>query len=476
MSSFLRIDDYESYEKPNNDFTNLNQHSNKRVLDKISTRKDIISHAPSTPSYTSHSKKPFNKPSSSSSPLNDLPQNTNDIHLKIYTNDYHMKSTPIFYHNTSSTLNDKYRISYRLLARKEMISSRANNLREHNTTTRTFFNFTYKKYHFHFGIYPLFSTTITFTVLHPCNKCQVPSPFVMSQCRRSCVMHQQLFFRNDTFNNVRNHGRQDLTSTITTPVNDKRSHANLLHDRWNCRWKKDVVSQRLGISYKESYLARTKGLVIHHEHNRLDTMKHQLITAQRYRFLFLPSQYIYKPIKYLQYTHGLDYPDYGFKIPYNQEITPKKDLLIYTVEQYNPIPNGFFPSKYKDIIPKKPLYTASGEFIIPGSREWFTYMYKLDLERKSTPPPSRSSLEERQQLLVKENDRIQDLIKGKGKQEAALHGTSNINFQLKLYQEMTTFNDAFNLGKSISVIPPMTNDELYVPSKGGRYYINNPSQ
>ncbi|CAG8452375.1 8070_t:CDS:2 [Rhizophagus irregularis] len=390
MSSFLRIDDYESYEKPNNDFTNLNQHSNKRVLDKISTRKDIISHAPSTPSYTSH----------------------------------------------------------------------------------------------------------------------IPSPFVMSQCRRSCVMHQQLFFRNDTFNNVRNHGRQDLTSTITTPVNDKRSHANLLHDRWNCRWKKDVVSQRLGISYKESYLARTKGLVIHHvnkqmyrkwldtfsEHNRLDTMKHQLITAQRYRFLFLPSQYIYKPIKYLQYTHGLDYPDYGFKIPYNQEITPKKDLLIYTVEQYNPIPNGFFPSKYKDIIPKKPLYTASGEFIIPGSREWFTYMYKLDLERKSTPPPSRSSLEERQQLLVKENDRIQDLIKGKGKQEAALHGTSyhhqnmsnlasrysmmegNINFQLKLYQEMTTFNDAFNLGKSISVIPPMTNDELYVPSKGGRYYINNPSQ
>ncbi|PKK60381.1 hypothetical protein RhiirC2_793399 [Rhizophagus irregularis] len=67
MSSFPRIDEYECYEKISNGFTNLNQHSNNRVLDKVFTPKDIISHAPSTPSYTSHSKKPFNEPSSSSS-------------------------------------------------------------------------------------------------------------------------------------------------------------------------------------------------------------------------------------------------------------------------------------------------------------------------------------------------------------------------------------------------------------------------
>ncbi|CAB4389201.1 unnamed protein product [Rhizophagus irregularis] len=50
----------------------------------------------------------------------------------------------------------------------------------------------------------------------------------------------------------------------------------------------------------------------------------------------------------------------------------------------------------------------------------------------------------------------------------------NINFQLQLHQEMTAFNDAFNLGKSISIIPPTMNDELLVPSQGRSHYINNP--
>ncbi|PKC64564.1 hypothetical protein RhiirA1_442775 [Rhizophagus irregularis] len=303
-----------------------------------------------------------------------------------------------------------------------MISSRANNSRERNTTTKTFFNFTYKKYRFHFGIYIPCSQQHPHSTFYDSREhCQVPSPFVMSQCRRACVMHQSIFFHNENLNNVRKYGRQNPTLPATSMVNDKRSHANLLHDRWNCRWKKDVISHRLGISYKESYLARSKGSVIHHAnkhmyrkwldtfsiqrsknvktakaqeirfrracrrtfhakgHNKLDTMRHRLITAQRYRFLFLPSQYIYKPIKHLHYTHGLDYPDYGFKIPINQDITSQKDVVVHTVEQYNPVPAGFFPSKYKDIIPKEPLYTSAGDFIIPGSRQWFTRMYQLDL-------------------------------------------------------------------------------------------------
>ncbi|CAB4402213.1 unnamed protein product [Rhizophagus irregularis] len=53
--------------------------------------------------------------------------------------------------------------------------------------------------------------------------------------------------------------RKTTPSTPTPMVNDKRSHANLLHDRWNRRWKKDIISHRLRISYKETYLARTKG-------------------------------------------------------------------------------------------------------------------------------------------------------------------------------------------------------------------------
>ncbi|CAG8731520.1 5423_t:CDS:2 [Rhizophagus irregularis] len=145
MSSFPHIDEYERYEKISNGFTNLNQHSNNRVLDKVFTPKDIISHALSTPSYTSHIPSPS----------------------QFYT---------------------------------------------------------------------------------PCEKCHVPSPFVISQCRRACVMHQQSFFQKENFNHVRKQGRQDRTSSVTISVNDKRLHANLLHDRWNCRWKKDVISQRLEIS------------------------------------------------------------------------------------------------------------------------------------------------------------------------------------------------------------------------------------
>ncbi|CAB4473896.1 hypothetical protein RhiirA5_379526 [Rhizophagus irregularis] len=50
----------------------------------------------------------------------------------------------------------------------------------------------------------------------------------------------------------------------------------------------------------------------------------------------------------------------------------------------------------------------------------------------------------------------------------------NTNFQFKLHQEMTAFNDAFILGKSISVIPRETKDDLYIPSEGGTAIVDNP--
>ncbi|PKY53157.1 hypothetical protein RhiirA4_471209 [Rhizophagus irregularis] len=37
----------------------------------------------------------------------------------------------------------------------------------------------------------------------------------------------------------------------------------------------------------------------------------------------------------------------------------------------------FIPEKYRDIIPKDPIY-VNNRFIIPGSCEWFTYMYNLE--------------------------------------------------------------------------------------------------
>ncbi|CAB5377517.1 unnamed protein product [Rhizophagus irregularis] len=49
-------------------------------------------------------------------------------------------------------------------------------------------------------------------------------------------------------------------------------------------------------------------------------------------------------------------------------------------------------------------------------------------------------------------------------------------FQLQLHEEMTAFNDAFNLGKRISVVTPTMNNELYIPYRGGSFYVDNLSQ
>ncbi|CAB4440444.1 unnamed protein product [Rhizophagus irregularis] len=60
------------------------------------------------------------------------------------------------------------------------------------------------------------------------------------------------------------------------------------------------------------------------------------------------------------------------------------DRTIATVKRYNPVPNMFIPLKYQKIIPKDLIYSDQGQFIVPGSREWFTYIYNLE---KSLPPP-----------------------------------------------------------------------------------------
>ncbi|CAG8780772.1 7092_t:CDS:1, partial [Rhizophagus irregularis] len=47
---------------------------------------------------------------------------------------------------------------------------------------------------------------------------------------------------------------------------------------------------------------------------------------------------------------------------------PSSPLITYTVAPYNPTPNMFIPHKYRNIIPKEPLYTEEGVYIVPGSR------------------------------------------------------------------------------------------------------------
>ncbi|CAB5392212.1 unnamed protein product [Rhizophagus irregularis] len=134
----------------------------------------------------------------------------------------------------------------------------------------------------------------------------------------------------------------------------------------------------------------------------------KLAAAKKGWFLFLPSQKFTTPLKHLRYKKTVDIPkqkDYNFTIPHyfgtnmnttkasrttnnisivtdSTLIPASNDELLYTVIPYNPIPDMFIPLKYRDIIPPDPIYDNFGSFIVPGSREWFTYMYQLDLNTR----------------------------------------------------------------------------------------------
>ncbi|CAB4440445.1 unnamed protein product [Rhizophagus irregularis] len=118
----------------------------------------------------------------------------------------------------------------KLLARKAMISSRADTAHDRNTLTKTFFNFSYKRYRFYFGLYiPCPYDRSHFSSKHSLGKCKVPTPFVMSHGRRACVIHQGLFFKERAFKNLKTKKLEENKMPLT---NDKSSHANLLHHQW----------------------------------------------------------------------------------------------------------------------------------------------------------------------------------------------------------------------------------------------------
>ncbi|PKC00046.1 hypothetical protein RhiirA5_428774 [Rhizophagus irregularis] len=363
-----------------------------------------------------------------------------------------------------------------------------------NTSTKNFFNFSYKRYRFHFGIYIPCShdhTTPGFSGYTPPKTiCNVPAPFMMSDFRRACVLHQSLFFKNDVFTHIK-HPKKTLNTDLTTPsVNPKIYHANLLHTRWHSHRAKRIYSQRLGISYEETIYARDRYSIQHlnnkhiyrkkltnfcirrshnprvskaqeirfdrakrrifhkKEHNPLDLRQHKLATAQRYRFMFSESQFVLKPIKHLLYNQGLHHRNYKFWTPFfgrpgkSTKTTIPDDtpspVIIRTVAPYNPIPNMFIPRKYRNIIPKEPLYTEEGVYIVPGSREWFTYMYNL---HKNLPPPLTKA---QRRALRLENERIEDIRKTN--EDAILHGTSFNRVKKRNYIAfmLTNFSELFH--------------------------------
>ncbi|CAB5199539.1 unnamed protein product [Rhizophagus irregularis] len=136
----------------------------------------------------------------------------------------------------------------------------------------------------------------------------------MSKCRRACVMHQHAFFKSNLYHNIRTDNNNTSILNASGFENSKQSHGNLKRlDNFSPKYSDNDKTK----GRQEIRFARLcKRIFNKPEHNRRNTTRHQLNTARRYRFLFLPSQYINKPIKHLKYTHGLDHPNYGFVTPY----------------------------------------------------------------------------------------------------------------------------------------------------------------
>ncbi|PKK71992.1 hypothetical protein RhiirC2_710696 [Rhizophagus irregularis] len=178
----------------------------------------------------------------------------------------------------------------------------------------------------------------------------------MSFYRRGCVQHQKYI---DFFQNVKKRNG----TTIVSP-NNRISHATRLFDAWASSTTKHVYSNRLGISYDIRYVANIpKNLdkyndrcmyrkrfdnfnTVHSDTSSLSirqkkrferacrsvfadrscdrisrparNLDDQLGRARKHRFLFLPSQTIFKPIQHVKYQNNaqrFDQNHYPFPIP-----------------------------------------------------------------------------------------------------------------------------------------------------------------
>ncbi|GBC34399.2 hypothetical protein GLOIN_2v1846320 [Rhizophagus irregularis DAOM 181602=DAOM 197198] len=148
----------------------------------------------------------------------------------------------------------------------------------------------------------------------------------MSHNRRACVSHQRNL---DLFHHIKKH-----TPISNDIVNNKQFHATRTYYQWYTGREKHIHSNRLGISYDVSYVAngykflhffndRRISVFYNRGHgkiayNPVDNLVDKLHRAKKHGFLFLPSQYIKKPIQHLKYHKRLVLRDekyYNFPIP-----------------------------------------------------------------------------------------------------------------------------------------------------------------
>lgn len=136
-----------------------------------------------------------------------------------------------------------YFIRDKLLARMEMIRSRALSKDKRNSITKTFFYFSYKRYRFYFGIYiPCSQFCASDQFIPRVHYCDIPSPFIMSNNRRTCVSHQPYFFKIKIYNFVLNPDRINILAEHNSQ-NNKIDHANSIFRQWKTHTIKRGVSR-----------------------------------------------------------------------------------------------------------------------------------------------------------------------------------------------------------------------------------------
>ncbi|PKY49303.1 hypothetical protein RhiirA4_243177 [Rhizophagus irregularis] len=148
----------------------------------------------------------------------------------------------------------------KLLDRINITRSREQKIDERNYTTKTFFNFSYKRYRFYFGIF----IPCNYHIKHDLSPdltqtCLVPSPIVMSNFRQGCGLHF--------------HEQNPLAYLRRIDNNNKAEHANLLYQRWSNKEKQIIVSRRTGVSYTKSYTARNVGHILQSGHRHMYNLK-----------------------------------------------------------------------------------------------------------------------------------------------------------------------------------------------------------
>ncbi|PKK76477.1 hypothetical protein RhiirC2_707381 [Rhizophagus irregularis] len=210
---------------------------------------------------------------------------------------------------------------------------------------------------------------------------RVPSPYVMSFYRRGCVQHQKYI---DFFQNVKKRN-----GSMQVSPNNRISHATRLFDAWASSTTKHVYSKRLGISYDTRYVANipknsdsyndrcmyrkrfdnfntvhtdTTSLSIRQQkrferacrsvfadrsRDRISrparNLDDQLGRARKHRFLFLPSQTIFKPIQHIKYQNNaqrFDRNHYAFPIPRINFADVKPTEPIIDLVSNVPIPDN----------------------------------------------------------------------------------------------------------------------------------------